>query len=240
MDTSATKSILAIIPARSGSKGVTGKNVRKLYGKPLIEYSIECANLCSEITDAVVSTDDETMANIARACGGHAPFLRPKNLAEDHTPMLPVLVHALNFMERQKGIKYHYILILQPTSPLRSPQDIKEAISLMNEHPDADSVVSVVKVSDAHPVRMKRIVDGELHPYYEHEPEGTPRQELPDAYLRNGAIYLIKRDSIVQKKSIFGTKTIPLIMPPLRSVNIDEEIDFLLAETLIKLAAKQI
>jgi CMP-N,N'-diacetyllegionaminic acid synthase len=226
--------ILAVIPARGGSKGVPRKNVRLVGDKPLIAYTIEAALAARDLLyRVVVSTDDEEIAAITRQFGAEAPFLRPAELAEDRTPMVPVLQHAVRFVEEQDGARVDWVLLLQPTAPFRTAQDLRAAVALALQG-GCDSVISVVQVFATHPILMKRIEDGRLLPFCTEEKEGTRRQDYqPAAYMRNGAIYLTRRDVLVEKNSIWGEVIRPYVMPEERSVNVDSELDFKLVELLI-------
>ncbi len=226
--------ILAVIPARGGSKSVLRKNIVKVNGKPLISYTINAALMVDCLTDVVVSTDDSEIANISRDLGAQVPFIRPEDLASDEAQSAPVIEHALNFMENEKGIKYDAVLMLQPTSPLRTSIHIKESIDLFLSQ-ECDSVVSVVSVGGNHPFRMKRLVGNQLVNYID---QGfwdmRPRQTLPDVYIRNGAIYLIDRDVIINQHQLIGSKCLGYVMSDTESANIDTPIDLMLAELLIK------
>ncbi len=226
--------ILAVIPARGGSKSVLRKNIVKVNGKPLISYTINAALMVDCLTDVVVSTDDSEIANISRDLGAQVPFIRPEDLASDEAQSAPVIEHALNFMENEKGIKYDAVLMLQPTSPLRTSIHIKESIDLFLSQ-ECDSVVSVVSVGGNHPFRMKRLVGNQLVNYID---QGfwdmRPRQNLPDVYIRNGAIYLIDRDVIINQHQLIGSKCLGYVMSDTESANIDTPIDLMLAELLIK------
>lgn len=220
--------ILGIIPARGGSKGVPGKNIKPLAGKPLIVHTIEPA-LASALTDVIVTTDDEQIASVARAAGAQVPFVRPAHLANDTTKSLDVAIHALQAMEEQNG-SYDAAMLLQPTAPFRTVADINEAIRLLEANPDADSVISVVDVQGHHPARMKYIVNGILvDPPFAEAHENQNRQELTPMYIRNGAIYLTKRETLLQH-SYKGKMCLALLMPEQRSANIDTLNDFEEAE----------
>ena len=226
--------VLAVIPARGGSKGIPRKNIIKLNGLELIGYTIKAAIESDCLIDIVVSTDDSEIANISRDFGAQVPFIRPKNLASDDAQSAPVIEHALHFMENMRGIKYDAVLMLQPTSPLRTSAHIKESIdSFLSQ--ECDSVVSIVSVGGNHPFRMKRIVGNQLVNYID---QGfwdmRPRQVLPDVYIRNGAIYLIDRDVIVNQHQLIGSKCLGYIMNDIESANIDTPVDLMLAELLIK------
>ena len=227
--------VLAVIPARGGSKGVPRKNIRPVCGKPLMAYTIETALAARYLFHRIiVSTDDAEIADVARQYGAEAPFLRPADLAGDHVPMLPVLQHAVRFVEAQDDLVLDWVCLLQPTDPLRLVGDIEEAIRL-GQAGGCDSVISVVQVFDVHPILMKRIEKGYLEPYCIEEKEGTRRQDYdPPAYMRNGAIYLTRRDVLMEHDSIWGEKICPYVMPPERSVSVDSELDMKLVEWLLE------
>jgi CMP-N-acetylneuraminic acid synthetase len=227
--------LLAVIPARGGSKAVPRKNIRLVGGKPLIAYTIETALAARHLLyRIVVSTDDEEIARVARAYGAEVPFLRPAHLAGDQVPTLPVLQHAVRFIEGQDQVTMDWVLLLQPTAPLRVAKDIEEALALARQG-GCDSVISVVQVSAVHPILMKRIEDGRLLPYCMEEKEGTRRQDYqPAAYMRNGAIYLTRRDVLMERNSLWGTISRPYIMPPARSVSIDSELDLRLVDIIFQ------
>lgn len=226
--------ILAVIPARGGSKGVSRKNVSPVCGKPLIAYTIETALAARHLFHRlIVSTDDAEIADVARRYGAEAPFLRPAELAGDRAPMLPVLQHAVRFVEVQDDVVLDWVCLLQPTDPLRAVADIEAAIRL-GQAGECDSVISVVRVFAVHPMLMKQIDNGYLEPYCIEEKEGTRRQDYdPPAYMRNGAIYLTRRDVLMERESIWGQKIRPYVMPPERSVGVDSELDLKLVELLI-------
>ena len=227
--------ILAVIPARGGSKGVPRKNVAMVGGKPLIAYTIEAAKAAGNLLyRIIVSTDDPEISEIALKYGAEVPFLRPAELATDRTPMIPVLQHAARFIEDQQNVHLDWILLLQPTTPLRTAEDIAAAIELGNQS-DCTSVISVVQVFSVHPILMKRIEAERLLPFCVEEKEGTRRQDYqPPAYMRNGAIYMTRRDILLEKGSIWGDSICPYIMPEERSVNIDSLLDLKLFELMLR------
>jgi CMP-N-acetylneuraminic acid synthetase len=227
--------ILAVIPARGGSKGILRKNIRPVCGRPLIAYTIETAQAARHLLyRTIVSTDDPEIEAIAREHGADVPFLRPAELAADKVPTLPVLQHAVRFVEARDDIKLDWVLLLQPTTPLRKLKDIEASLALAFKD-NCDSVISVVQVFAEHPIFMKRIENNQLLPYGIEEKEGTRRQDCqPPAYIRNGAIYLTRRDVLMKHNSIWGRIIRPYIMPPQRSVNIDSELDFKLAEIMLE------
>jgi len=225
--------ILAIIPARGGSKSVPRKNIINVNGRPLISYTINAALMVECLTDVIVSTDDSEIAKISRELGAQVPFVRPEDLASDQAQMAPVIEHALCFMEKKQGFKYDAILMLQPTSPLRTPQHIEESIDLFKSQ-ECDSVVSIVSVGGNHPFRMKRLIDNQLINFID---QGfwdlRPRQSLPDVYIRNGAIYLINRDVFMNQHQMIGKKCLGYVMKDAESTNIDTPIDLKIARLLL-------
>jgi CMP-N,N'-diacetyllegionaminic acid synthase len=226
--------VLAVIPARGGSKGVPRKNIRPVCGRPLIAYTIETALAARHLLHRViVSTEDEEIAAVARECGAEVPFLRPAELAGDRVPTAPVLQHATRFVEQRDGIEVDWVLLLQPTDPLRDVTDIEAACALANQG-GCDSVISVVQVVADHPILMKRIENDRLLPYCLEEKEGTRRQDhQPPAYKRNGAIYLTRREVLMECDSLWGEVIRPYVMPEERSVGIDSELDLKLVEILM-------
>jgi CMP-N,N'-diacetyllegionaminic acid synthase len=227
--------ILAIIPARGGSKGVPRKNIRVVAGEPLIAYSIRAATAMKHLLHRiVVSTEDEEIAQVARQYGAEIPIMRPTELATDTAPSKPVLQHMLRYLEQQEQSKFDWVLLLQATALFRSAEDIESAIELAKAG-DCDSVISVCQVYAEHPILMKRIENNQLLPYCIEEKEGTRRQDYqPAAYIRNGAIYLTKRDVLMEDNSIWGKVIRPYIMPAERSLNIDNELDLKLAQILLE------
>lgn len=226
--------ILAIIPARGGSKSVPRKNIIKVNGKPLISYTINPALKINRLTDVVVSTDDTEIAKISRKLGAQVPFIRPVDLALDQSQSAPVIEHALHFMENLRGFKYDAVLMLQPTSPLRTVQHIEESLDLFISQ-ECDSVVSIVSVGGNHPFRMKRLIGDQLINYID---QGfwdmRPRQSLPEVYIRNGAIYLISRDAFIRCNQLIGDKCLGYVMNESESINIDTPIDLKIAKLLLE------
>jgi len=221
--------ILGIIPARGGSKGVLGKNIKLLGGEPLITHTIKAA-LKSNLTKVIVSTDDDDIEKVAMEAGAEVPFKRPADLASDTAKSIDVAKQALLEMEKIDGIVYDAIMLLQPTAPFRSVYDINKSIELLESDKDADSVISVVDVEGHHPARMKYIENGVLiDPPFKEAYENQNRQELTPMFIRNGAIYLTKRESILAD-SYKGRKSLALIMPLENSINIDTIRDFENAE----------
>jgi CMP-N-acetylneuraminic acid synthetase len=224
---------LGVIPARGGSKSVPRKNIAMLNGKPMIAYTIQAAQGSQRLTDFVVSSEDAEIIRVAQQYGAPAPFVRPEELATDDAPSLPVVQHAVRKMEALKGVKYDVIVLLQPTTPLRRPEDIDAVIDKLVST-GADSVVSVCDVGAYHPARMRKIEDDRLVelPVREQR-EMLRRQDLPPVYIRNGAVYAVRRQVVMEQNSMIGQVSRPYIMPENRSVNVDSPLDFRLAEILL-------
>jgi nickel-dependent lactate racemase/CMP-N-acetylneuraminic acid synthetase len=227
------KRVLAVIPARGGSKSIPKKNIKDLLGRPLIAYSIIEALRAKSLSRVIVSSDDNDILEVAKKYGAETPFIRPKELATDDALAIDVMVHAIKACEEREDKKYDYAVMLQPTTPMRNAEDIDDALEkLVNSK--ADSVISVVDVGAMHPYRMKKIVNDSLVDYADEGVENLPRQKLHPIYIRNGAIYAAKRDVIVEERSFKGKNCLAYVMPEERSVNIDSNIDFVLAETLMQ------
>ena len=226
--------ILGVIPARGGSKSVPHKNIALVHGKPLIAYTIQAAQRSRLLTHFLVSSDDPEIIAVARKYGAPVPFVRPAELATDVAPSLPVVQHAVSEMERMYGISYDVVVLLQPTTPLRLPEDIDAALEKLVAT-GADSVISVCDVGAYHPARMRQIVDDRLVELPIREPkEMARRQDLPQVFIRNGAIYAVKRDVVMLQNTMSGDVCRPYIMPEERSVNVDSMLDLLLAEILLR------
>lgn len=222
--------ILCVITARGGSKGIPGKNIKLLNGKPLIAYSIEAAKLSSLITHTIVSTDDEEIANVAKECGADVPFMRPAELATDTAGHVGVMQHAVKFMEEKLGITFDYAVIFQPTSPFRTKDDIDGTIQKLIDS-GADSAVSLVEVESAHhPMKIKKLDGDKVLAYCMDEPEGIRRQDLPVAYRRSSAVYAMKRDLLMNEGKLYGDFTVGHVTPKERFFDIDTPADFARAE----------
>lgn len=225
-------STLGIIPARGGSRGVPRKNIRPLGGKPLLAWTIEAA-LASSLDRVIVSSDDDEIINVANGYGELAPFVRPAELATDSAETLPVVQHAVRFVEDSHG-PVDIVVLLQPTTPLRRAADIDAGLEKM-KRTGCDSVVSVVEVGGYHPFRMKRVVgDDRLINYIDQGFEDMrPRQALPPVYIREGSLYIARRGVVMEGNALVGGDARAVIVDPERTVNIDTEADFVRAEQII-------
>ena len=228
--------ILAIIPARGGSKGIPGKNIKKINGKPLLEYTAEAIKKCNLIDRAILSTDDDEIINIGLKLGLEVPFKRPLDLALDDTPAFPVIKHAINTLEKIDGYKPDTILLLQPTSPLRTYKHIFEALDIYL-NTNVDTVVSVTEVPhNMNPYSiMKLNKNGEIVPFLNYDENKNLRQFKPTYYARNGAaIYITSYDTIMYHNTLYGKIIKPYFMKKEDSFDIDEEIDWDIVEYILK------
>jgi CMP-N,N'-diacetyllegionaminic acid synthase len=230
--------VLGVVTARGGSKGIRGKNLKLLAGKPLLAYTIEAARTSGALDRIILSTEDEAIAEAGRSMWCDVPFMRPTDLAMDDTPHLPVIQHAVTWMETRVGYKPDAVMILQPTSPLRQAADITAAIALL-EQSGADSVLSVSAVpAHAHPMRTLRLdADGNAVLFATGEPVRrriNRRQDLPEAWVMNGAIYACRTPVLfAAEPSLYGDRVVAYRMPAERSISIDDMDDWSAAERIL-------
>jgi CMP-N-acetylneuraminic acid synthetase len=231
--------VLGIITARGGSKGIPRKNIVSLLGKPLLAYTVEPALSSRRLSRTVLSTEDDEIADVGRRFGVDVPFMRPAELARDETPTIEVLQDVVKQLEGAGEI-YDAVMTLQPTNPLRRSEDIDGAIDLLQET-GADSVISFVDVGEKHPARMKFIASDSrvIDPPFAEQYEGQRRQELIKLYLREGSIYLTRRDVLMQQNSIKGKDCRAWIVPQERACNIDTPFDLFLAEQMLRYHARR-
>jgi CMP-N-acetylneuraminic acid synthetase len=230
---------LGLIPARGGSKGIPGKNARPLLGRPLIDYTFTAALRSRRLQRTLLSTDCPHLAQLGRDAGIEVPFMRPADLAADHTPTLPVVFHALNYLESRQRYLPEIVVLLQPTAPLRTELHIDAAIDSLIQS-QADALVSVMAVpSHFSPPWQFQIEQGHLRLWDGQPLENiTPRrQELPTTYVRNGAIYAIWREALVDSQSFFGRRCVAFVMPQSESINIDTIEDWHSAERFLEARA---
>jgi CMP-N,N'-diacetyllegionaminic acid synthase len=225
--------IIGLIPARGGSKGIPGKNVKDLAGKPLIAWTIIAALESKCCERVIVSTDDPEIVRVARDWGAEVPFLRPGDLALDTTPQIEVVLHSISCLREDQGNNPDYILLLQPTSPFRTSDDIRK-ITASAKAKDADAVVSVC-IAQTHPYLTKKITaDGKLKEFITPAVNYERRQDMPVAYSLNGALYLNKVSSLVLEHTFTPEGSFAYIMPQERSLDIDNPWDFYLAELILR------
>ena len=224
--------ILGLIPARGDSKGIVDKNIVNLAGKPLIYYTIQQAVKVNLFERVFVSTDSEKIKTVCESIGLEVPFLRSKHLAQDNTRTIDVVIDLLESLKESYNEEYDYVCLLQPTSPLRSVQDIKNCIEIIRAKKEG-SVISISLINEPHPYKMQVIENGLIYPFLKGSDSSTPRQELPAVYELNGAVFLTDVETIMEKRSFFGEKCYPYIMPAERSVDINSDLDLAFATMLI-------
>ncbi|MGZ7067929.1 MAG: acylneuraminate cytidylyltransferase family protein [Methanobacterium sp.] len=223
--------ILCIIPARGGSKRLTGKNILDLCGKPLIAWTIEQARASKYLDKIIVSTDDEEIARISREYGAEVPFLRPAQFAEDDSPTIDAIKHAIEFLKNQ-GELYDILVLLEPTSPLRKKDDIDKAINIfLKENYRSDSLVSLGKVHLEDPVIMKKVDSGLVKPFI----DVNMHQSDFEAYFPYGVIYLSKIDKLLQNKTFYQEHTVPYLIERWQNYEVDDIYDFICIESIMKL-----
>lgn len=224
--------VLGVIPARGGSKGIPGKNLAPVAGRPLLSYTADAARQSRRLGRTIVSTDDEQIARLARTLGVEVPFMRPASLSQDDSPMLPVLQHALDSM-RDAGYVAEIVVLLQPTSPLRRAEHIDAAIEKL-EQTGATSVVSVVNVPHQfNPASVLTIADGRLRPFLD-GPTASRRQDKPEVLARNGPSIVAVRADVVAAGSLYGDDSRALMMSPEDSLDIDTPFDLHLVELVLR------
>ena len=225
--------VLGVIPARGGSKGLPGKNLRFLSGKPLIDHTIRAAQQCSLLTDFLVSTDDPVIAEVARKAGSPVPFLRPAELSQDDSPTWPVVRHAVAHWEMSHHRQIDCVVLLQPTSPLRESEDIVACLAAL-DNAEADVCVSVVREKDSpcrHMVKFHRGSSRFIQWCFPSIARLHRRQDCPDFYRENGAVYAVRRQALISMDSLADLRRVTLVeMPRARSLDIDDEDDLALAE----------
>lgn len=224
--------ILSIIPARSGSKGVPGKNVRTLNEKPLLTYSIDCWKESGIGGRLVLSTDNEKIAQVAKAESAEVPFLRPPELAGDSTPMWEVVLHALNSLQ---PAHFDCVVLLQPTVPFRKPAEIRKCVDLFFSK-DADTVVTIAPTPDTFNPHWLFSLDHEerLSPCMKNEELITRRQDLPRYYHRTGSVYVFRPEVVYSLRTVVGPRTFGVVVENPRHVNIDTMSDWRKAERIVE------
>jgi N-acylneuraminate cytidylyltransferase len=227
-DLSYTDQVLALIPARSQSKGIPDKNIRDFCGKPLLAHAIEQARACSLVGRVIVSTDSERYAEIARRCGAETPFLRPAEISRDESTDLECFQHALDWLVRHEGCVPELCAHLRPTHPNRTPEQIAQAINLLRAHPEWDSVRSVAPAPES-PFKMWfPRSDGTITPAVQSElkdAHSLPRQILPPAFLSNGSVDVIRSRTILEKHSMAGDLVGALVMLESHDIDTPEQME---------------
>lgn len=229
------KPVVAIIPARGGSKGLPGKNIKDFCGKPLIVWTIEAALQSRFIDKVIVSTDNHEIAKIAKQSGALVPFIRPTHLATDETPSIDVIKHALNFCAEKNELFFEYTIMLEATSPLRVAEDIDEAFMQLIASPYAESIVGISRSEAQNPAFLvtrdsKNLITG----YRDSAMKVIRRQDIESVYFFEGSLYISETTVLCKKNTFYHDKTLGYEFPKWKSLEIDDLDDFLMAETIMK------
>jgi CMP-N,N'-diacetyllegionaminic acid synthase len=228
------KKILALIPARGGSKGLSRKNIKLLLGKPLIAWTIEQAKSSSYIDYVYVSTEDEEIANISRTYGADIPFMRPSALAQDTSSSIDVVLYSVDKLREQYG-EFNLVVLLEPTSPLRDSADIDSAIERLINNKKASSIVGISKAESFHPNFIVKVSNDDLlSPYTSDGKCNSRRQDLEELFFFEGSVYVSYIDSLIKNRSFYHKDTMGYIVPKWKSYEIDELSDFIIVEALMK------
>jgi len=229
--------IIALIPARSGSKSIPSKNIKLFCGKPLLVHSVETALACPSVDRTIVSTDSEQIVAVAKEAGAEVPFLRPAEFAQDSTPDFPVFIHCLEWLRSNQDYEPDIIVHLRPTSPLRTTGMVEKAIQLLIDNPCTDSVRSVCSPTQS-PFKMWDIgEEGFLSPLLDTdicEQWNQPRQKLPKVYWQNGYVDVTRRTTLIEKHSMTGDRILPLIVCDTHILDIDSQLTFEQAEKIFQ------
>jgi len=228
--------VLGLVPARGGSKGIAHKNIAPCGGRPLLGWTAEAARGSKLLGRTILSSDDPTIIDVAREWLIEVPFTRPKELSGDETPALPVIMHAVEWMEQEENFRADVIVLLQPTSPLRLARHIDEAIQMLLDDPEADSVVSVTEVPHQYaPGSVMVFEEGRVFPWMPQDEMLNLRQLKPKFMARNGAaIYAFRRECLLQKKSIFGDRILAYQMSPEESIDVDSPLELKICNMLLR------
>jgi len=230
------KRILGLIPARGGSKRFPGKNIQPLLGKPLIAWTIEQALYSKCLDKVIVSTDSEEISAIANKYDKTMVCMRPNQLATDESKIIDTIIHVLDFLAKKESI-FDYLVLLEPTSPLRAKNDIDKAIALLSDNEDCcDSVVSCGKVTLEHPFMAKSVgIDGFIRPFIEDGPAFARMQDIPkEAYIPYGVLYISKVEIIRRLRTFYSAKTMPYYLQRWQNYELDDACDFLAVENILR------
>ena len=228
------RTAIAIIPARGGARGLPGKNVRDLCGKPLIAWTIDTARKSGAVDEIVVTTDSSEIADIARDCGASVPFLRPEELASDASPTIAAVDHALTFYLRERQRRFDYTVLLEPTSPLREDDDIDRMLRLLDERREAfDAIVSLGEVSE-HPSIVKRLRDHVVEPFCPELAQHTRRQDNESAWFPYGVAYVVKTDVLLAERSFYPPRCLGFPIQRYQNYEIDSIYDFICVEAIMR------
>lgn len=225
--------VLAIIPARGGSKGLPGKNIKSLLGKPLIGWTIEQAKASKYISEIFVSTDSQEIADVAESFGVAVPELRPAHLASDTATAASYVIYTIEKL-RKEGKEFDYIILLEPTSPLRTSKDLDSMIGLAAKNPEKAGVTSLGEVHMEHPMIVKTVNEKrQIVPYAENSPKITQRQQADKAYFPYGVGYLVKVEHFLKTNEFYGKDSVPYIIERWQCYEVDDIFDFVAIEAIL-------
>ena len=228
-------SVIAIVPARAGSKGLPGKNIKEICGKPLIAWSIEAGLNSKYVDEVMVTTDSQEIAGIAKRYGATVPFLRPDELASDKATSFDVVKHVIDFYKNELKREFDYVLLLEPTSPLRDNSDIDKALTHFFRSAGATALVGICRTESQNPAFLVKINDDGLLVGYENtDMRVLRRQDIADVFFFEGSLYLSRTDALLDKKTFYHAETIGYEMPKWKSLEIDDLDDFVMVEALMK------
>lgn len=228
------KKVLALIPARRGSKGLPGKNIKQMCGKPLLAWTIEKALLSEYLDCILVSTDCKDIASIARSFGGYVPFLRPEELSSDKSSTFDVAAHALKFLQEKEDMDFEYVVLLEPTSPLREDDDIDKMLEVLSKNrSNFDSIISVGEV-DEHPSIVKRLEGSNLESFCPELKQTLRRQDNEAAFFPYGVAYVANKNALLKEKSFYTERCTYFKIKKYQNIEIDDIYGFLCAERIMK------
>lgn len=227
------QSVLGIIPARGGSKGIKNKNLIKLNNYPLIYWPIKALKKSKYVDNFILSSDSKKISKVANQFNCKTPFLRPKSISKDNSSSIELVIHALNYFKNQ-NIKYDYVVLLEPTSPLTTANDIDKAIKMLEKKKSiADSIVGVSKNISLHP-KFNYKIDKKGLIKFKKKTYSQRRQNLSDNYFLDGSLYISKVPSIFNLKTFYHKKTLSFITPKWKSFELDDKVDLIILNSLIK------
>lgn len=227
--------IMAIIPARGGSKGIPNKNIVPLGGKPLISYTIKAAKQSKYVNRIIVSTDDEKIAEVSRQYGAETPFMRPAELAQDDSPVMPALYHAVEWLDKNEGYKSDILLMIQPTSPFVKSEQIDKAVEMLLSNPDADAVTTVIETPHVfHPYNIRVIKsDGSVVFFMPEDHDRYPTRQTKPKFYAFGNFYVFRYDTLALQRSLYGRRCLPLVIDPVTAFDINYPFELAMAESIL-------
>jgi CMP-N,N'-diacetyllegionaminic acid synthase len=233
--------IMVIIPARGGSKGIPNKNITSLGNKPLISYVIETARKSKHVNRVVVSTDDEKIAQTSRYYGAEVPFMRPSEMAQDESPVMPAIHHAVEWFAQNENYKADILLLLQPTSPFIQPQQIDTAIDILLADSTADAVTTVIETPhNFHPYNVREIKsDGSVVFFMPDEHDRYPTRQTKPKFYAFGNFYIFRYKTLTEYNSLYGKRCLPMIIDPMTAFDINYPFDLLVAESILKFSFQE-